>query len=110
MKRFSLSGCNSLGAVFWGRLVPLIALAFTLELSADVKISELKDRLRVEVKGKLFTEWRHKEWTQPYLYPIIGPNGETVTRHYPIKKGVPMSDPIIPIIVQAASRTVMSTG
>ena len=93
MKHFSLSGYSSLGAVFLGRLVPLVVLAFAPELSAGVKISELKDRLRVEVDGKLFTEWRHKEWTQPYLYPIIGPNGETVTRHYPIRKGVPNERP-----------------
>ncbi len=93
MKHFSLSGYSSLGAVFLGRLVPLVVLAFAPELSAGVKISELKDRLRVEVDGKLFTEWRHKEWTQPYLYPIIGPNGETVTRHYPIRKDVPNERP-----------------
>ncbi len=67
MKRFSLPGCRSLGAMFLGPLVPLVVLAFASELFADVKISELKDRLRVEVEGMLFTEWRHKEWTQSYL-------------------------------------------
>ena len=93
MKHFSLPGCGGLSAAFWNHLIVLVALSFAFELSADVKISELKDRLRVEVDGKLFTEWRHKEWTMPYLYPIIGPNGETVTRHYPIKKGVPNERP-----------------
>ncbi len=57
--------------------------------TADVTITELEDRIRVEVDGQLFTEWRHKEWKAPYLYPVIGPNGENVTRHYPMKEGVP---------------------
>ena len=57
--------------------------------AADVKLTELDDRIRVEIGGKLFTEWRHKEWVAPFLYPVIGPNGESVTRHYPMKEGVP---------------------
>ena len=47
---------------------------------ADVQVSELEDRIRVEIDGKLFTEWRHKEWFAPYFYPVVGPNGENITR------------------------------
>ncbi len=56
--------------------------------AADVKLTELDDRIRVEIDGRLFTEWRHREWLGPYFYPVIGPNGETITRHYPMKDGV----------------------
>jgi|GEM_PF-1200435 len=57
--------------------------------AADVRLTELDDRIRVEIAGKLFTEWRHKEWLGPYFYPVIGPNGEGITRNYPMKDGVP---------------------
>lgn len=56
---------------------------------ADVEVKESGDRIRIEIDGELFTEWRHKEWLAPYFYPVVGPNGETVTRHYPMKEGVP---------------------
>ena len=34
---------------------------------AGVEIKDLDDRIRIEVDGKLFTEWRHKEWLAPYF-------------------------------------------
>jgi len=70
----------------------LLALSFLLPFSlaarAEVEITELEDRVRVEVGGELFTEWRHSEWKAPYLYPVIGPNGENMTRHYPMREDV----------------------
>ena len=71
----------------------LLVLAFSGQLFADVSITELDDRIRVTIDEQLFTEWRHKEWVAPFLYPVIGPNGENVTRHYPMKVGVPGEDP-----------------
>lgn len=59
-----------------------------LLLSGDVKISQLDDRFRVEIDGELFTEWQMGDWAVPYLYPVIGPDGENITRHYPMKSGV----------------------
>ena len=65
-------------------------LVVPIALSAgDVRLTELDDRIRIEIDGELFTEWRHKEWLAPYFYPVIGPNGEGVTRNYPMKKGAP---------------------
>jgi len=55
---------------------------------AQVEITELQDRVRVEIGGELFTEWRHSEWKAPYLYPVIGPNGENMTRHYPMREDI----------------------
>lgn len=55
---------------------------------SDVQVSELDDRIRIEVDGELFTEWRHADWLAPYFYPVIGPNGENITRNYPMKEGV----------------------
>ena len=69
-----------------------VILAAVSSVRADVKITQLDDRFRVEVDGKLFTEWRHKAWAAPYLYPVIGPSGENITRHYPMMDTVPHED------------------
>ena len=65
-----------------------LVLSLVANLRADVTITELDDRVRVTIDEQVFTEWRHKEWVAPFLYPVIGPNGENVTRHYPMKAGV----------------------
>lgn len=72
------------------RNLPLATLALFLwpALGAEVAITELDDRVRVEIDGELFTEWRHSDWVAPYLYPVIGPTGEAITRNYPMKEGV----------------------
>ena len=53
--------------------------------TAGVQITKLDDRLRVEVNGKLFTEYFFKDTPRPYCYPIIGPGGVSMTRDYPMK-------------------------
>src|SRR5450759_3208446 len=40
-----------------------------------VQISKLDDRLRVEINGKLFTEYHFKDVPQPDCYPVLGPGG-----------------------------------
>ena len=67
-------------------LIALLMLAG--RLSAEVTITQRDDCLRVQIDGQLFTEWRHKDWAAPFLYPVIGPNGESITRHFPMKAGV----------------------
>ena len=67
----------------------IFLLTLTGTLCADVSVTELDDCIRVTIDGQIFTEWRHKDWASPYLYPIIGPNGENITRHFPMKQGMP---------------------
>ena len=50
-----------------------------------IKIKKNKDKLRVEIDGKLFTEYNFKEVKRPYFYPVIGPSGVNITRHWPMK-------------------------
>ena len=54
---------------------------------SGVKITELADKLRVEINGQLFTEYNFKDGPFPYFYPVIGPTGEPVIRHWPMKEG-----------------------
>ena len=55
--------------------------------NSGVKITELGEKLRVEINGKLFTEYHFKNVPRPYLYPVIGPTGDNITRHWPMKEG-----------------------
>ena len=67
----------------------VLLLCCVFPLAAEVKVTPLKDRVRVEIEGELFTEWRFKDWMAPYFYPVIGPTGQSITRHYPMEKSVP---------------------
>ncbi len=55
--------------------------------TGGVKITETDDKVNVEINGELFTEYRFKDAKRPYFYPVIGPNGENITRHWPMKEG-----------------------
>lgn len=75
-----------LGAV----LLLLACLADTMAQSASsdnpgVQISELPDRLRVEINGALFTEYYFKNVPRPFCYPLIGPGEAPMTRNWPMK-------------------------
>ena len=50
-----------------------------------VLVTELADRLRVEVNGKLLTEYFYKDVPRPYCYPLIGPGDVAMTRNWPMK-------------------------
>jgi hypothetical protein len=63
-------------------------LAGSVPLRAEVQVTEVEGGIRFAVDGKLFTEWRTNDWVAPYLYPVIGPTGDNITRHYPMKPGV----------------------
>jgi len=54
------------------------------DMDTAVKITELDDRIRIETGGKLFTEYRYKNVPRPYFYPVIGPTGDPVVRHWPM--------------------------
>ena len=56
---------------------PLGAEAFSLE--------QTDHGVKVEIDGKLFTEYRTDVGTKPILWPIIGPTGAPMTRDYPMK-------------------------
>jgi sugar phosphate isomerase/epimerase len=55
--------------------------------AAGVKITEQEKTLRVEINGELFTEYCFKDVPRPYFYPVIGPTGVPIIRHWPMKEG-----------------------
>jgi sugar phosphate isomerase/epimerase len=50
-----------------------------------VKIDDIDKKLRVEINGKLFTEYNFQDVPKPFFYPVIGPTGVPIIRHYPMK-------------------------
>ena len=56
-----------------------------------VQLSKLSDRVKVEINGKLFTEYVFENTPRPYCYPLLGPGQLEMMRHAPMKK-VPGED------------------
>ncbi len=54
-------------------------------LSQGVQITQLTNRLRVEINGQFLTEYFFKDVPRPYCYPLIGPSGAALTRNWPMK-------------------------
>tara|TARA_B100001094_G_scaffold283017_1_gene295486 strand:- start:334 stop:1218 length:885 start_codon:yes stop_codon:yes gene_type:complete len=48
-----------------------------------------RDKVVVSIGNEIFTEYRYANQGKPILYPVIGPYGIPMTRHYPMKEGVP---------------------
>lgn len=50
-----------------------------------VRITPADDRLRIEIGGELFTEYHFQGVPRPFFYPLLGPGGLPMTRHWPMK-------------------------
>ncbi len=72
----------------FARLFVLCCLA-TTPLAAwgkgGVEVTALDDRIIVKVDGELLTELRFRGAPKPYFYPLLGPGGVNVTRHFPMR-------------------------
>jgi methane monooxygenase PmoA-like len=63
----------------------VFTIARSRAAESGVKITELPDKLRVEIGGELFTEYCYKGAPHVYFYPVIGPGGAKMTRDWPMK-------------------------
>ena len=62
-----------------------VALGADAAQQQGVQITQLADRLHVEINGQLFTEYFFKDVPRPYCYPLIGPGDVALTRNWPMK-------------------------
>jgi Family of unknown function (DUF6807) len=63
----------------------LVSVLFTAASSfAAVDVKTLEDRVRIEIDGKLFTEYCMTGAPHVYYWPVIGPGGVKMTRSYPM--------------------------
>ncbi|HVW21034.1 MAG TPA: PmoA family protein [Opitutaceae bacterium] len=53
--------------------------------SDDVKLTALPDRVRIEIGGRLFSEYIFSGAHRPYLYPVLSADGTPLTRDFPMK-------------------------
>ena len=51
-----------------------------------VVLETFDDRVRVEIGGQLFTDYVFKGATRPYCYPVLAPDGTSLTRDFPMKE------------------------
>lgn len=61
-------------------------LAGAGQAGEGVTLREVDGRLRVEINGELFTEYHYQEVSRPFLYPILGPDGLSMTRNWPMRE------------------------
>jgi len=54
------------------------------EESAECRFQQ-DGKLRVEINGKLFTEYFYTNVPRPYFYPLLGPNELPMTRRWPLE-------------------------
>jgi hypothetical protein len=76
-RRFASTACLLAGVSIVG--------AAEKAVKEGVQITQLPDRLRIEINGQLFTEYFFKDVPRPYCYPLIGPGGAAMTRNWPMK-------------------------
>ena len=58
------------------------------EKSPTLSIKKSDKQQQVLIDGELFVGYNTKDAAKPFLYPIIGPTGANMTRHFPMKKDV----------------------
>lgn len=55
---------------------------------AEVIIKQSDGKVTVSIDKQLVTEYLYKDFAKPIFYPLLGPNGISMTRGYPMVKGV----------------------
>jgi hypothetical protein len=49
-----------------------------------VQISQAAGKLRIEINGRLFTEYHYADVPRPFFFPILGPDELPMTRRWPM--------------------------
>lgn len=83
MKRESLLICVVLCGV---AILCGCALSSRATAAPAVDVLSLGDRLRVQIDGKLFTEYCYTNVPRPFFYPVLGADGKCVTRNWPMQE------------------------
>ena len=65
------------------------AVAEDIELKRDLTFERQDGYVDILKDKKLVARYVFKNTPRPYIYPLYAPNGEMVTRNYPMKQDVP---------------------
>ncbi len=72
------------------RVMVVVGLFVSLAAGQSIEVKKVDDgRIRVTIDGDLFTELLTEGHHKPILFPVIGPHGVSMTRHYPIEEAAP---------------------
>jgi hypothetical protein len=56
------------------------------DATSGVRLTQMADRVRVEINGQPFTEYVFKDVPRPFCYPLLGPGGLPMTRNFPMRE------------------------
>jgi hypothetical protein len=51
-----------------------------------VRVTDQDGKVRIEIGGQYFADYNYRNVSRPFLYPIIGPTGTPITRHWPMEQ------------------------
>ncbi len=73
-----------------GLLIVLCLGGLARVAPGEVEVEHLpkKGKIRVELDGELYTEYIYEGQRVPVNYPVVGPHGIVMVRHFPFKKDV----------------------
>jgi hypothetical protein len=66
-------------------------LSSAQDSNSGVRLTQMADRVRIEINGQLFTQYVFKDVPRPFCYPLLGPGSLPLTRNFPMKE-VPGED------------------
>ncbi len=66
-------------------LASFTLLAFSSARAQQFELETTNSGVTVKLNGELFTKYVTDQANKPYFYPIIGPTGAHMTRHYPMQ-------------------------
>ncbi len=77
-------------AIYSSALITAVLIAACPLLSAaEVAVEKADDGATVTIDGKPFATYVIKSGHQPVIWPIVGPDGQAMTRQYPLGKKLP---------------------
>ncbi|RIK75791.1 MAG: hypothetical protein DCC67_14785, partial [Planctomycetota bacterium] len=70
-------------------LAVILVSAMPAMASAEVNVEESKLGATISIDGQRFATYRTLSGHQPIVWPIIGPDGQAMTRQYPMGDALP---------------------
>ncbi len=71
---------------FLRAMVLLVGGVTAVAAADEVVFTDAGGKVRVEIGGKLFTEYHYQDVARPYFYPIMGPGEVGLTRNWPLQQ------------------------
>lgn len=75
-----------MGTHRYGVAALTVMALFAVQATAgeSIQVAEADGAVEVKIGDELFTRYNYTGVERPYFYPVIGPTGDNVTRHWPM--------------------------